>query len=565
MPTVSVNLSTTEYVQVNTCFNPMMLQCLRDSVRITFNATKPARSNTVFHALSGKDAPLQFNSVDTNVWALAVTDKSSLIVSETTPLPITYGDSAAIDSFERLRVSYPVAVFENKNIHDRSKSQFEEPINGAIIEHGAVTGGPFQVGETITGGTSGTIATITVVDVGGLNISYFVNHNDFENGETITGGTSGATAAITSYDTGSHVYHDRNKAAVVLQVGNVAGDYAIRQTHRYHSYVPGKSHEIWQTFHFGTPEAPVFVHRSGVTGVPVDVEVPQANWNIDKMDGTGLSSINLDWTKDQFLVIEMQWQGDGRVRMGFFVNGRIIYAHAFNFSNTLDDVFMSTPSLPARGEILNVDGTNIHRKYGYFDEDNGLFIKQVSTNASRIMRELCTAIVSMSGENPAGLGFTVSNDVIARTINNGANTPMIAIRLKSTHPSGGKNRVTVELSNMGFFPVGNSAHFELKHVHDPTGITATWNDVGEGSACEYSTDISALTANPSHNVEEGYTSAGQAGKGQSESVISSSKSDQHRFISQNFDSTNSEMFVVYGEAIVGNATGYAHISWVEFD
>ena len=82
MPTVSVNLSTTEYVQVNTALNPMMLQCLRDSVRITLSEAKPAKSNTVFHLLSGGDDPLPFNSVDTNVWALAVTDKSSLIVSE---------------------------------------------------------------------------------------------------------------------------------------------------------------------------------------------------------------------------------------------------------------------------------------------------------------------------------------------------------------------------------------------------------------------------------------------------------------------------------------------------
>jgi hypothetical protein len=82
MPTVSVNLDTTQYVKVNTVFNPMVLQCLRDSVRITISPTKPAVSNAVFHSLSGKDAPLSLNSIDTNVWALAVTDNSSLIVSE---------------------------------------------------------------------------------------------------------------------------------------------------------------------------------------------------------------------------------------------------------------------------------------------------------------------------------------------------------------------------------------------------------------------------------------------------------------------------------------------------
>jgi len=83
MPTVSVNLDTTQYVKVNIGFGPMMLQAHRDEVRITISLTQPAKGNSVFHTLSGKDAPLHLNSIDTNIWALAVTDQSSLIVSET--------------------------------------------------------------------------------------------------------------------------------------------------------------------------------------------------------------------------------------------------------------------------------------------------------------------------------------------------------------------------------------------------------------------------------------------------------------------------------------------------
>lgn len=96
MPTVSVNLSTTEYVKVNAGFNPMVLQVLRDTVRIVLNDTKPAIDNAVFHILGGKDAPLHFNSVDTNVWALAITDNSSLVVSETESAPVSdFGTSVA--------------------------------------------------------------------------------------------------------------------------------------------------------------------------------------------------------------------------------------------------------------------------------------------------------------------------------------------------------------------------------------------------------------------------------------------------------------------------------------
>lgn len=486
--------------------------------------------------------------------------------TETNPLLVGFGDSASLDAFSRLRVGNPVNIFENKNIHDRTPSQWEEPIVGAIIVHGAVTGGPFQVAETITGGTSDSVGTVTAVDGGSLTVTYTINHNDIVDGETITGGTSGATASVTTHNTGSHISHDRNTAAVILQVGALSGDSAVRQTHRYFSYVPGKSHEIWMTFVFGTAVANVrrrsgyfdtdngiflqqtssgisIVHRSKTSGSVVDTEIAQDDWNIDVLDGSGKSGITLDFTKSKFLVIDMQWQGDGRVRAGVFHNGRIVYAHAFEFSETISTAYMSTPSLPVRHEIANT----------------------AATAGVNTMDEICTAVVSIGGERPSGLGYTVSNDVTPRTINNGAESPVIAVRLKAVHPNGGANRVTAELSNMSFFPTGSAAHFEIFHVHEPSSITGTWNDVGHGSACEYSTDISAITAPLSHAIEEGYAGAGAAGKGGSENDISGDKLDQHRFLSQNFDSTNSEIFVIYGEAITGNAEAYSHISWIEFD
>ena len=88
MPTRGVNLDTNKYVQVNTKFNPLVLQAHRDSVRIVVNELKPAKSNKIFHLLGGKDAPLHFNSIDTNVWALALTPESSLVVTEIGDVPV---------------------------------------------------------------------------------------------------------------------------------------------------------------------------------------------------------------------------------------------------------------------------------------------------------------------------------------------------------------------------------------------------------------------------------------------------------------------------------------------
>ena len=482
------------------------------------------------------------------------------------PVSIKFHDTTSKDAFGRLRISAPFDLFSNKNIHDRRKNQWEEPIIGAIIEHGAVTGGPFQVSETITGGTSGTIGTVTAVDGGALTVTYTVNHDDFEASEIITGGTSGATATVTTVGTGSTITFDRDNAAVILQVGASSGDSATRASHRYLPYVPGKSQLITQTFLFGTavpnvrrrvgyfdPENGLyfeqtstgvrFVRRTKTSGSVVNNLIEQANWNVDKFDGSkegsNPSGINLDFTCNQFLWIDFQWQGAGRVRLGFEINGIPFIAHEIKTSNTIATVWMSTPSLPVRYEISNTG----------------------ATTGINIIKEFCTAVTSEGGERINGIGFTVSSEVTARAVTTIA--PVLAIRLKNSF--NGDNRRTVQFSSGGIFATSNSAHFEIAHIHDPTGIIATWTSVGGGSAVEYSTDISALTGNPQHTIEEGYVASGQAGKGGGDNVIPGDKLDQHRLLTQNIDSTNSEIFVIYAIAVTGTSNVYAHFSWVEFD
>ena len=64
------------------------------------------------------------------------------------------------------------------------------------IDHGTVTGGPYQAGETITDQTTSATAVVDVVGDGFLDVSEV--DGTFGDGNTIQGGTSSATAAITS-------------------------------------------------------------------------------------------------------------------------------------------------------------------------------------------------------------------------------------------------------------------------------------------------------------------------------------------------------------------------------
>lgn len=168
-----------------------------------------------------------------------------------------------------------------------------------------------------------------------------------------------------------------NTRLVTLQVNaGVAGGSSFLQSFQYIPYQPGKSQMLLMTgvlgsgvsgavkrFGYGDAANGIFYEQNGATGLQfnrrtstsggvVDNTVIQANWNLDKFDGTGPSGVTLDPTKCFILVIDLQFLGMGRVRVGFDVGGVIYYAHQFLNANVLSVPYMQTASLPILAEIL---------------------------------------------------------------------------------------------------------------------------------------------------------------------------------------------------------------------
>lgn len=476
---------------------------------------------------------------------------------------ITIGDTQSRDAFGRFRVSQPFGIFDNKQISTRNTGDWEERIWGAIIVHGAVTGAGFQIGETITGGTSGEMGTITTVNAGSIVYST-TGGNDFTDGETITGGTSGSTAVVTSHNTGSDLVYQYDRSSTYLKVGTATGDRVVRQTTRYMPYVPLKGQYIGMTGVMGAGKTGVtqcmlygddlngiglclvgttlnIITRTSTSGSAVDTLIPQSAWNVDRLNpslGLNPSGITLDVTKALIEGMDFQWLGVGRVRFGLDIGGNMTTIHEINHANIDGVVYMKTPSLPVRYEIKNT----------------------ATSASSTTLEQICSSVMSEGGYALPGQEFSRGNGITRVAVT--TRRPIFAIRLKNEFPAGKPNRRVARFLDFGTNAKTNDAYFELIHIHNPFGVTATWISNNVDSAVEYSTDISAVSGMMEHLVQPDNTPAGQ-GSASGSGTINAEFISNHSFISQNFESTNSQMFVVFATSEAGTSNVVSHISWIE--
>lgn len=218
----------------------------------------------------------------------------------------------------------------------------------------------------------------------------------------------------------------------------------------------------------------------------MDTFIPQSSWNIDKLDGTGISGKTLDITKSQIFLIDFQWLGVGRVRFALDIDGRITPIHEVNNANSLGIVYMKTPTLPVRYEVVNT-GTS---------------------TSTTTLEQICCSVSSEGGYQIPGIEFSAGHGITRRAVT--ARVPILAIRLKNAFPTGKPNRRTIRFIDFSATVLTNDTYIELRHLHNPSAITATWTDVDDSSGVQFSTDISAVTPTHSHLVQAVTIMAGQA-------------------------------------------------------
>lgn len=333
---------------------------------------------------------------------------------------IKHADSPSIDAFGRLRTSFPFTIFDSKLIYDKQPLSWAEKITGA--------------GATSTYNTNQASVTLSVpLNTVSSVIRQTKRRFNYQPGHSQLLLFTGVIGAATSNITKRIGYFDDQNGLFFEMIGSGIG----------------------------------VVKRTFTSGSAVDTRVVQASWNLDKMDGTGPSGVTLNFTQTQIMVVDFEWLGVGRVRMGWNINGITYYCHQFNHANSQSLVYMSTPNLPVRYEISN----------------NG-------SGVATSLIGICCAVMSEGGQEATGPIFSADRGASIFTTSNTTNVqPILSIRPKSTRLG-----ATITILNVEVMTTTATA-FRWGLRLNPTiagSDAASW--VSDANSCiEY--DISRTNAN----------------------------------------------------------------------
>lgn len=86
----------------------------------------------------------------------------------------------------------------------------------------------------------------------------------------------------------------------------------------------------------------------------IDQRIPQSQFNIDKLDGTGISGYNINLNKMQMMGISFSWYGAGFIDfMCRGPDGNMILAHRMKQNNLNDEAYMRSGNTTVRYQAIN--------------------------------------------------------------------------------------------------------------------------------------------------------------------------------------------------------------------
>lgn len=289
----------------------------------------------------------------------------------------------------------------------------------------------------------------------------------------------------TSSVTGGTITHVPNESSIQMAVTTSSGSFARLRTNEYFRYQAGKNTVLLTSvYHSNTGntnqirrwglfddndglfyqlsgQSFSLVRRSSTSGSVSEQSISQSLWNVDKMNGSGPSGINLDITKSNIYEIHFQWLGAGIVR--WYIDNYLV--HVMNNYNTFASPYIKRAVLPLSWEVENT---------------------AASTAAN--MKYICSSLSSEGGHTPPFFTFTAYT-ATAKTVST-TEIPLLTIRPAALFNSITNRGVMVPILMAGSTE-GARASYRL--VLDGTLTGASYVSVDSKSIAEYDITATALT------------------------------------------------------------------------
>lgn len=344
------------------------------------------------------------------------------------------GGEAGSDAFGRQRVSNPEMIFNSKQIFDNQPLYWDD-----IQESGSGTG------STHSTSTASTTLTVSASTTGKRTRQTFMRFNYQPSKSQLifitgilkaSGGGAGIITRMGYFDDNNGLFLECNAGTINL------------------------------------------VRRTYTGGSASDNAIPQSSWNLDKMNGSGPSGITLDFTKTQIFMMDFEWLGVGRVRFGFNVAGVTYYVHELSAANSLTTVYMSTPNLPLRYQIIN-DGTG----------------------AASSINCICSAVISEGGREEVATNGYASTANTSVTATKNVSNAILATRLKT-----GYLGATIDVLDLSLLTTSND-NYQWQLSMNPSGINGLTYSGINNSSLEYAIAPNGTAISGGFVIAGGYAQA----------------------------------------------------------
>ena len=433
---------------------------------------------------------------------MGTTSSSPFYVSNTysNPLLIEYNDTGILDGMGRMRTTTPVTIFEFKHLYDKTSLFWAQTAVGNSF-----------VGFTGSGDSSLTLSAAS-------NGAYAIKQ----------------TTQIFKYKPA------KSQLCIFTGILNPVSN-AIKRTGLFTSSQSAPfnpSCGLYFETQTDSPSSIAVVQNNSGNLVPT-VSALRHNWNIDKLDGTGISGKSLNLSSANIFVIDFVWLGVGRTRYGFMIDGHLYYCHEILNAGNVAGAFMLTPNLPFRTEL---------RQTG-----NG-------TSNSKL---ICGSIMTEDGSSFEGYTSTVSTPSAGLSISPNDRRAILGLRTKTNRINTVNQLLTISVAvipdTAGNNPNGGLCKYEvlLNPYTTTRGVTGgNWTDSSSDGNCQYWSGNNA--AQNGITLISGYTSTGSIVDLTGYHVNNAMK------LGCSFDGTRDELYLVL-TPLQTNLGVHATLTFIETD